>query len=178
MDAQIARSGLSVLAPEPHRTTRPPAVEASTEPAICGAERPSDPSAVYAWDFRADLGGRWSSQARGRLGLGTVRTPNPRPARTRCGYRWGTCSDGSSQASPRGSRSSGANDSELTLGRARHTDEGFHGKGLLVLTPFDVGERGGVVDARNRLRRLAVDERRSAVVVHPFCDSPRDDAGT
>jgi len=28
---------------------------------------------VYAWDFRADLGGRWSSQARGRLGLGTVR---------------------------------------------------------------------------------------------------------
>jgi hypothetical protein len=68
-------------------------------------------------------------------------------------------------------RTSGASDSELTLGRAQHPDEAFHGQGLLVLAPFDVGDRGGDVDARNRLRRLAVDERRGAVVVRPFCDS-------
>ncbi len=37
--APIARSGLAMLAPEPHRTTRQPAVEPSTEPAIC-AGRP------------------------------------------------------------------------------------------------------------------------------------------
>src|SRR5262249_4676008 len=32
--AQIARSGLPVLAPQPHRPTLPPAVNRSTEPAI------------------------------------------------------------------------------------------------------------------------------------------------
>ena len=39
--------GIGMLAPEPHRTTRQPAVNRSTEPAICAS---SDPSAyVPIW---------------------------------------------------------------------------------------------------------------------------------
>jgi len=34
---EIARSGLAVLVPEPHRTTLQRAVNRSTEPAICAA---------------------------------------------------------------------------------------------------------------------------------------------
>jgi hypothetical protein len=47
--AQNARSGLAVLAPEPHRTTRQPTVEPSAEPAFRAARTTSTYVPICAW---------------------------------------------------------------------------------------------------------------------------------
>jgi hypothetical protein len=60
MTAQIARSGLLLLALKPHRTTRQRSVESSAEPAICHTET----SAAHD-GLRFDRLGRF-----GRIGKG------------------------------------------------------------------------------------------------------------
>src|SRR5262249_2649909 len=75
--AQIARSGLAVLAQEPHRTTRHQAVSPSTEPAFCveqGEHRCADLCAVIAWSGRRSACALWAAPQDVALGAGTAKS--------------------------------------------------------------------------------------------------------